>query len=169
MADAIEGSILTGKKALAVFLDIKGAFDNLSSTTIANGMRNHNVNEDIIGWLKNYLDSRYCSVKGSRQFFKLILGRGQGGILSPMLWNFVMDSFLDIFTDAVADVIGYADDGALVIRAEDIGFAQRQMQMALNEAQQWTSEVGLTFSIAKTKAVIYPGIKIPLPYRHRFS
>jgi hypothetical protein len=79
MADAIEEHILTGKNALAVFLDIKGAFDNLSNTTIANGMRNHNANKDIIGWLKNYLDSRYCSVKGSRQFFKLILGTGQKG------------------------------------------------------------------------------------------
>jgi hypothetical protein len=48
MADAIEEHILTGKNALAVFLDIKGAFDNLSSATIANGMRNHNVDEDIM-------------------------------------------------------------------------------------------------------------------------
>jgi hypothetical protein len=72
-----------------------------------------------------------------------------------MLWNFVTDSFLDIFTDAVAKVIGYAKEGALLIGAEDIGFAQRQIQMALNKAQQWTSEVGLTFSIAKPKAVIF--------------
>jgi hypothetical protein len=70
-----------------------------------------------------------------------------------MLWNFVMDSFLDKFSDAVAKVIGYADDGALVIGAADIGFALRQMQMA--------SEVGLTFSIAKTKAVIFSRRKNP--------
>jgi hypothetical protein len=34
MADAIESSILKGKIALAVFLDIQGAFDNLTSTAI---------------------------------------------------------------------------------------------------------------------------------------
>jgi hypothetical protein len=60
--------------------------------------------------------------------------------------------FLDKYTLAgTAEVIGYADDGALVIVARDIGFAQRQMQTALDVAQEWATDVGLNFSIAKTK------------------
>jgi hypothetical protein len=41
MADAIESSIFKGNIALAVFLDIQGAFDNLTSTAIATGMAAH--------------------------------------------------------------------------------------------------------------------------------
>jgi hypothetical protein len=162
MADTIECGILRGESALVVFLDIKGAFNNLTSSTIANGMKKHDIHDDIIAWQKNYLESRYCSVKGSEQIFKLVKGTGQGGILSPSLWNFVMDSFLDKYTLAgTAEVIDYADDGALVIVTRDIGFAQRQMQTALDVAQEWATDVGLTFSTAKTKAMIFSRKKSP--------
>jgi hypothetical protein len=69
MAYIIESSLTKGNVALAVFLDIKGAFDNLSSNTIAQGMLDYNVDKDIEGWIKNYLGHRYCKVKGSNQFF----------------------------------------------------------------------------------------------------
>jgi hypothetical protein len=162
MADTIECGILRGESALVVFLNTKGAFDNLTSNTIANGMQQHDIHDDIIAWQKNYLESQYCSVKGSEQIFKLVKETGQGGILSPSLWNFVMDSFLDKYTLAgTAEVIGYAKDGALVIVARDIGFAQRQMQIALNLAQEWATDVGLTFSTAKTKAMIFSRKKSP--------
>jgi retron-type reverse transcriptase len=104
MTDIIESSISLGHIALVVYLDIKGAFDNLSSTSIAKGMTAHDVDKDIIG----YLNHRYCKVKGSKQFFKLVRGTGQGGILSPMVWNFVMDFFLEKFLDSPLEVIGYA-------------------------------------------------------------
>jgi hypothetical protein len=69
MKDIIESSLTKGHVALAVFLDIKGEFDNLSSKTIAQRMLDHNVDKDIVGWIKNYLGHRYCKVKGSNQFF----------------------------------------------------------------------------------------------------
>jgi retron-type reverse transcriptase len=47
MVDWIEKAISEGKEALVVFLDIKGAFDNLSSNVMAHGMRKHNVDYDI--------------------------------------------------------------------------------------------------------------------------
>jgi hypothetical protein len=124
-------------------------------------MAAHGVDQDIIEWQTSYLDSRYCKVKGSDQLYKLNKGTGQGGIFSPTLWNFVMDSFLAKFHDHTVDAIGYADNGALIFVARDIGFAQRQMQMALLVASDWATEVGLTFYIAKTKAMIFSRKRIP--------
>jgi hypothetical protein len=124
-------------------------------------MAAHGVDQDIIEWQTSYLDSRYCKVKGSEQLYKLNKGTGQGGILSPTLWNFVMDYFLAKFLDHTVEAIGYADDGALIFVARDIGFAQRQMQTALLVASDWATEVGLTFSIAKTKAMIFSRKRIP--------
>jgi hypothetical protein len=57
MVDAIESSILKGNIALAVFLDIQGAFDNLTSTAIATGMAAHGVDQEIIEWQTSNLDS----------------------------------------------------------------------------------------------------------------
>jgi retron-type reverse transcriptase len=97
MVDHIEHAMIKKQAALVVFLDIKGKFDNLHSKVIAHGMLKHGVDEDIVLWLQNYLDYRYCRIKGSTQHFQLIQGTGQGGILSPTIWNFVMDSFLGTF------------------------------------------------------------------------
>jgi hypothetical protein len=97
MVDRIERAMIEEQAALVVFLDIKGAFDNLHSKLIAHAMRKHDVEDDIVLWLQNYLDHRYCRIKGSTQHFRLIQGTGQGGILSPTIWNFVMDTFLELF------------------------------------------------------------------------
>jgi hypothetical protein len=74
MVDSIEKGFKQKKVILAVFLDIKGAFDNLSTDVIVHGMHKHDVEDKITEWLKGYLDNR---------FFKLACGTGQGGILSP--------------------------------------------------------------------------------------
>jgi hypothetical protein len=148
-------TLKNGNVALAVFLDIKGAFDNLISTTIAQGMLDHNIDKDIVGWIMNYVGHRYCKIKRSNQFFRLSTGTGQGEILSPSLWNFVMDSFLTKFNDSILGAIAYTDDGAIVFAYNNIGFAKRQMQTALNDSDQWANDVGLQFSPAKTKAMIF--------------
>jgi hypothetical protein len=161
MVDSIEKGFKQKKVILAVFLDIKGAFDNLSTDVIVHGMHKHDVDDEITDWLNGYLDNRYCRVKGSNQFFKLACGTGQGGILSPSLWNFVMDTFLEIFNAHATEAIAYADDGALIILANDIETAQRQMQSAIDKADTWATTVGLQFSVSKTKAMIFSRSKNP--------
>jgi hypothetical protein len=168
MVDTAESAVLNGKIALAIFLDIKGAFDNLSSPTIAQGMKNHNVNENITNWMTKYLDSGYCRVKGSKQCFRLIKGIGQGGILSPTLWNFVRDSFLEQFLELPVEAIAYADDGALIIVSNDMLYANFFMQKALNAAKEWAVGAGLTFSIPKTNDLLQAQVppQPPLPTYH---
>jgi hypothetical protein len=83
-----------------------------------------------------------------------------------MLWNFVMDSFLEIFIAHAAEALAYADDGAIIIIAETIKTAQQQMQTALDKAQAWAETVGLEFSIAKTKAMLFSKNKDPPDLPH---
>jgi hypothetical protein len=78
-----------------------------------------------------------------------------------MIWNFVMDSFLEIFHTHAAEAIAYADDGALVIIHEDTDTAQHLMQTALDKAQSWAETVGLEFPISKTKAMLFSHKKDP--------
>jgi retron-type reverse transcriptase len=153
MTDSVERGLKEKKVVLAVFLDIKGAFDNLNTNIITHGMRKHDVDEDI-EWLNGYLDNRYCRVKGSSQYFKLACGTGQGGILSPTIWNFVMDTFLELFEAHAAEAIAYADDGVLITIADDMNTAQMQMQSAINKAESWATAVGLQLSVSKTKTMI---------------
>jgi hypothetical protein len=162
LVDTAEKAILRQNVALAVFLDTKGAFDNLTTESIEDGMNSHGAEEELTGWFCNYLNGRYCQVKCNKQYFRLRKGMGQGGVLSPSIWNFVMDSFLNTFTDHEADAIAYADDGALIIVATNIESAELHMQNAINKAHTWATDHGLEFSIPKTKAIILSRRRNPL-------
>jgi hypothetical protein len=78
-----------------------------------------------------------------------------------MIWNFVMDTFLEIFTAHAAEAIAYADDGAIIVITDSIAKAQQTMQTALDKAQSWAEAVGLEFSISKTKAMLFSKEKEP--------
>jgi hypothetical protein len=157
MVDTAKKAILCKQVAIAVFLDIKGAFDNLSSEAeaIEDGLNGHKVGNDLTEWFCSYLNSRYCRVKGSKQYFKLVKGMGQGGVLSPTVWNYVMDSFLSTFSNHKVDAYSYADDGALIVVSRDIVTARRHMQDAVTRAQIWATGLGLEFSMSKTKVMIF--------------
>ena len=155
MTDTIERGLFKGWVVLAVYLDIQGAFDTLSSPAIARGMRNHGVEPDLTSWFTQYLQHRVCSVKGLPQPFLVQQGTGQGGVLSSSVWNFTMDSFLKEFDTGQVKAIGYADDGALIVVCQRLHTARKLMNQALRKAYFWAFRNGLTFSAAKTTAVIY--------------
>jgi hypothetical protein len=57
--DAAEKAILRKQVAIAVFLDIKGTFNNLSSEAIEDGLNGHKVENYLTEWFCSYLNSRY--------------------------------------------------------------------------------------------------------------
>jgi hypothetical protein len=73
-----------------------------------------------------------------------------------------MDTFLELFNAHAAEEIAYADDGALIVLAEDMETAQLQMQSAIDKAETWANTVGLQFSVSKTKAMVFSRSKDPI-------
>jgi hypothetical protein len=155
MTDLAEKALLRQHVALAVFLDIEGAFDTLSSKAIGRSMRKHGVEENLTLWYTQYLRHRVCRVAGQTRHYLLRHGTGQGGVLSPIVWNFTMDLFLAEFNTGQVKAIGYADNGALVDVCHELSTACRLMQSALRKAYSWADRTGLRFSAAKTTAVIF--------------
>lgn len=155
MTDQIEKALFQGHVALVVYLDIQGAFDTLSGTAISRGMREHGVERDLTLWFTKYLKHRICQVQGQIRPYHVQNGTGQGGVLSPAVWNYTMDSFLREFDTGQVKAIGYADDGALVVVCRKLHTARKLMQAALRKAHCWASRTGLTFSTSKTTAVIF--------------
>ena len=52
-------------------------------------------------------------------------------------------------------IIGFADDGALIIQGKNLKYMNRLMQNAINKAQKWATDSGLTLSPEKTVAMIF--------------
>ena len=62
VVDKIESTLLRKREALGVFLDIKGAFDNLDYDATIAAMRKRKMPAQIITWYGNYLCNRMASI-----------------------------------------------------------------------------------------------------------
>ena len=110
--DKIESAIHRNRQAMAVFLDIKGAFDNVNHEAALKAMRTRGIDEQLIQWYGQYLTQRVVSatLTGVTMTKKITRGTPQGGVLSPVIWNIVFESLLKRMGKAVFST-GFADDG----------------------------------------------------------
>ena len=67
---------------------------------------------------------------------KIQNGVAQGGVCSPLIWNLVFMEFLNLFKGPVKS-IGFADDGALIVKGKYPDDMVDKMQSALNSAEEW--------------------------------
>ena len=57
VVDIIESSILRGGYTLATFMDIEGAFDNLSPESIITNQQHREIATPLLNWFKHYLSN----------------------------------------------------------------------------------------------------------------
>ncbi len=157
MVEYIEKALVKRKFALGVFLDIQGAFDNVQPESIIQGMITKGINSNLIKWYHHYLLNRVIAMdhKGIKMSRHLTLGTPQGGVLSPIMWNLVFESLIELFEEGSVKICGFADDAGLVISGSDPEVLRASMQEAVDKALQWGREAGLTFSPLKTVSVLF--------------
>lgn len=152
----IERAIETKGIALCSFIDIEGAFDNTPHMSIERAASRKGLEPSIIQWIKSMLANRTVTAKILGESTTAITSRGcpQGGVLSPLLWSIVVDELLEILTNNGLEVIGYADDIAIMVRGNDDQIISDRMQEALNLIQEWCCDNNL--GINPNKIVIVP-------------
>jgi ribonuclease HI len=153
----IEKSILNGQYTLGVFLDIQGAFDNITIDSLESGMKAHGFPTQMTSWYINYMRTRSCqsTLFDSTIVRFLTKGTPQGGVFSPVAWNLAFDSLLRLFDRSNVLIIGFADDGTILISGPDPTTLVMIAQEALNKISQWGTNHGLQFSPTKTSAVLF--------------
>ena len=118
----IERTIVEGQYALGIFLDIEGAFDNVSFKTITEALSEFQLPRIVVRWINAMLRCRTVTVtvQGVSVSKGVKKGCPQGGIMSPLLWNLVINSLIILINSTPADSEGYADDVNLLVRGIDI-------------------------------------------------
>ena len=157
MVEYIEAALVRQEFALGVFLDIQGAFDNVSVDSVCRGMKNQNLPSLFQKWYKHLLTHRKITAEhqGSTVIRSLTRGTPQGGVLSPTAWNLSFESFLALYDDGPVRACGFADDGGLVITGDQPAYLRHCMQQAVDKAVLWGRQHGLQFSAAKTVVVLF--------------
>ncbi len=156
LVDEIESTVYRGRMTLAVSLDCSGAFDCIRFSSAKNAMRMHQIPHTIVEWYDQLLKGRKvkADLQGEQQ--TIVPGRGspQGGVLSPLIWNLIMNSLLTQFGGGVK-AIGYADDVLLYIKGQVLPVMGELMNGALKKVGEWGDQHGLTFNPNKTNVVLF--------------
>ena len=153
--------------ALCTFLDIEGAFDNVTFDAIEKALNKKCESTSVNKWIMSMITTRSTTVElnGHKRKIKIKRGCPQGGILSPFLWNLVVDSLLSFTRDKIpCDLQGLADDLALLATLEttvkngkgfDADTLREVTQKSLNAINEWCIENGLKLSIMKTHSIMF--------------
>ena len=157
VVNRLEKAILGEQFALAAFVDIEGAFDNVRFDSFKKALEAHHAHPVIIRWIDFMLRNRrvhstLLGVSASRNVRK---GGAQGGVLTPSLWNIVINPVLAHDPRGPVHKTGFADDVAAVATGPDPSTLRDLIQGFLNVAARWATDCGLKLSLSKTCFIMF--------------
>ena len=131
-------------------MDLKGAFDRANQHVILHELVKMGIKGKLLSFIKDYLTGRKASVwfQGKQSMTReLELGTPQGGVLSPTLFNVLMNVIVGIEVPEEVTIVAYADD--VLIQAN----THEQMQETLDIVGRVCDQLGFVISTTKTKAI----------------
>ena len=151
----LEKSLKYKETALGAFLDFEGAFENTSFEAIIKAARELGLEETCCRWVRSMLESRlvHTSLIGSSLTAKVAGGCPQGGVLSPLLWNLVVDKLLAVTNDLGFNTFGCAHNIVIIVQGKYAHTVREIMQDALNVVVKWADKEGLNISPHKTVTI----------------
>ena len=156
----LESAVTSGKFALSCFVDIKSAFDCISFKSIISALHLRKVHPILIQWITSLLTSRKVifSLRGESLIRYITSGTPQGGVLSPLLWNIVIDSLLcslNQFLEPHEIAQGFADDLVTILIGDDLSALLRRKQQIIYHIEEWCRSQGLELCSSKTSLVLF--------------
>ena len=158
MVHTIERRIKKKGFALGKFLDIEGAFDNISFKAIKTTLQNSKTDSVTYNWIYNMISNRFTTVslKYSTKRFKITKGCPQGGVLSPVLWNLVVNNLLNKQANEIPGYLqAFADDLVILTEGDDLAVIHECTQKSINSINKWCKNNGLNISSLKTKILMF--------------
>lgn len=143
------------KKILAVFLDLKRAFETVDREIMLKKLKIYGLSEKAIGWFRSYLSDRKQVTRVNGEFSSPIdvnHGLPQGSKLSNLLFILFIN---DITYNAPGvNVNLYADDALLFITSDDIDHASCEMNNALDVISDWLRFNRMALNVKKCNAML---------------
>ena len=142
---------------LGVFLDIQGAFDNAPFKGIIRALKRLGTHGALVDLVEKMLSTRTvtCSLTGVDLCRQVTRGCPQGGVLSPLLWNILVNELLHSMDRVNIYCQFYADDGTLLVRSGSIRHLCASMQKGLNVVERWSRRNNMAVNPSKTTMVLF--------------
>ena len=156
VVNKIQTALKHGDHALGIFLDIQGAFDNLPSKSIKEELDKTAAKGKISNWITNMVSNRYITLQLANEKILRLIPKGcpQGGVLSPFLWNLVVNDLLNSF-EGLENLLAYADDLLILQTGSDRDTIMETSLRYLNKIISWCKSKGLEISTVKTQIIFW--------------
>ena len=100
-------------RSIVVALDLSKAFERVEHTLLLQEVAGTPLHSNLVRWLRSYLRGRvsYVEYQNTKSAFRRNhFGVPQGGVISPILFNF----FVRDFPDCAEITVNYADDFSIL-------------------------------------------------------
>ena len=152
----VRSGFLRNKYTLAVFLDFQSAYNLTNTTALLWKLYHLGFRGRLMCYLREYLKERTFQVKCGRlsDNFNQTNGLLQGGVISPLLFNLMINDIFDNIPDYISYAI-YADDCTMWIQGRNLTDLVQTMQTALHDVTEWCRKWGFVFTPSKCTAVVF--------------
>eukprot|EP00116_Pleurobrachia_bachei_P001451 sb/3461713/ len=152
----IEGALHKREIAACIFLDIKGAFDQVNKSQLIKSLGEHGCPKEICNIFRTFLDHRILSVtKGDTTVTRSKLkGGSQGTSGMPLMWNTTTTPILQR-VNMVEYLQALADDFAGLVSGSDVEDLMKRLQWIMDEVAKWCEELDLEVSVEKSAVVLF--------------
>lgn len=155
---------LSHSNVICVFLDVKGAFDNVNIESLIHVLHSLGLPNKTLKWILNFLCNRTLFVKFNNILHgpKLVnKGTMQGATLSPLLYNLYTSQILDYVNTPNIKILQFADDLLLYSENQNLNVAVNTVNTALVQLQNYYNNI-LKLDISPEKSSVLVFSKDPL-------
>lgn len=157
LTSTIVENVDAGNKCLAVFLDLKKAFDTVSVPILLRSLQDAGIRGNPFKLLESYLTDRSSRVGvGSILSSKRVVNYGvpQGSVLGPTLFLVYINSLCNMQVDG-GSIYTYADDTAIVYAAENWEKLKSITEAGLVKIAIWLNTHLLSLNVKKSNYVCF--------------
>lgn len=160
--DKTVDSLDNGGYNVAVFVDLRKAFDTVDHGILLRKLERMGFRGVILDWFSSYLSDRKLSVyvNGALSNERPVsIGLPQGAVCSPILFLLYINDMMNSFANI--NCIQFADDTTLFLTGNDLPIMCTTMSDSLTEVSKWLIANRLSLNIDKTKYIIFSQKFIP--------
>ncbi|MEW8548241.1 MAG: reverse transcriptase domain-containing protein [Candidatus Thiodiazotropha sp.] len=158
LESAIRIARLRKRKLMAVFLDLEKAFDLMWRKGVLKNLVKFQIEGRLLAWIQEFLTGRKIRVRIGTEHSEYVdceNGSPQGSVLSPILFNVIINTLSDQLRETSVDLSQFADDSLFWKTARKSATMLTEMQNTLNLIETWANEWGFKINPSKTEVVVF--------------
>ena len=147
------------KLILGLFLDIRGAFDNVWWPSVLMELKHRECPRNLYILIEDYLRNRKIVAMRDRERIQRNVNKGcqQGSVLGPVFWNIIFDPLLNKLEELNIEITAYADDIVVIIKAMSRKEIEEKGNIAMKTIIEWCVQNKMQLSESKSVMMLLKG------------